>query len=253
MTVTVVDAGGLSGTATESVTVGPIPAPYEVPGTPGTQTIVSFSITNRPFSALYRNELAFYLVGDPNYDIGTLGPGCPDSPTYTEAALTHPSRQVAIPRGSAPGYSAPLVLPAGKHVAFYLVQDATTDIYLSGTFPAPYHGHDQGGRPSVFSLNPAGNDDGYQHVRATTEDADGNAIPPSYGWEDLTGGGDHDFDDLIFTINGTPAAGSGASVGGRVTEQGGGAHGVARDTGDDYQPLFYGVAGGDGLSDVSRG
>ena len=73
------------------------------------------------------------------------------------------------------------------------------------------------------------------------------------GGEDLTGGGDQDFDDLIFTINGTPAAGSGASVGGRVTEKGGGAHGVARDTGDDYQPLFYGVAGGDGLSDVSRG
>jgi uncharacterized delta-60 repeat protein len=202
VTVTVADANGGSTTITQAVSASLPPQPYLIPGLPGSSTTVSFTITNNVFSALYRNELGCYLVDDANYDVGPLGP---KSAGYATAAVGGPSSRVVFPRGAAVGTTVSLVLPAGKLLAFYMVQDATTADFLNGTFPADFgraaHLLEYKDRPNVFFLTADANFDHFQHVRLTQVGSN----PPVYGFEDLTGGGDQDFNDLVFSVGATPA------------------------------------------------
>jgi hypothetical protein len=129
----------------------------------------------------FRNEMGFFIVDDATGRIGNLMPG---DAGYAAAALGG-NRQVLFAQSQGPGQIGQYDLPSGQYLGWYLIQDATTEQWLSQN---PFNQIGQG--PLAFFSYPGANPDGLSHVHYRN----GNEM----AWEDLTGGGDHDYDDLIF-------------------------------------------------------
>ena len=186
-----------------------------------TFTVVTIDLTTFDQSASYRNELGFYLtaadgsVPDPNWPadatkrvlpggVGAVGPAPTNKPAvgYAEAAVVSPSRQVAFARNTTLGRKFQVALDPNTRIAFYGVQDATTDFWLANNRPNVVSGTNV-----FFSIRAANPDFDNQaglttqkaeHFR-TTDLADGKGSL-RYSFEDLDGAGDHDFNDLEFTL-----------------------------------------------------
>jgi len=133
--------------------------------------------------AEFRNELGLYKVDDAQGRIGTLLPG---DPGYTEAALAPNRRQVLFESGQTAGASKKLSLSSQEHFGWYLIQNSTTQRFLERN---PSNSLNRG--PKAFFSYQAANPDNFHHIQRLTDN--------QLAWEDITNGGDRDFDDLIFS------------------------------------------------------
>ncbi|MBE9213126.1 DUF4114 domain-containing protein [Plectonema cf. radiosum LEGE 06105] len=151
-----------------------------IPGQVGQKVTTKFTWTDR--EAAYNNELGLFVVDDATGRIGNL---LPTDPGYAQAALNNGSRQIIFASSETEGAVKNLELPSGKYIGFYLIQNSTTEHFLRQN-PE----NKSGNGPSAFFLFPGANPDQFDHVVE---------LPPDqFAWEDLTGGGDKDFDDLVF-------------------------------------------------------
>ncbi|MCX7892735.1 MAG: Ig-like domain-containing protein, partial [Burkholderiales bacterium] len=157
---------------------------FVAPGERGAVVKIAFEWLFR--EAAYDNEVGIYRVDDLR---GTVAGVAPDEDGYARAALAAGRAQVIFASGERAGAKRELVLEGGGLYALYLVQDGTTARFLREN-PANVPGC---GRLAFFSVVEA-NPDGFDHLRLTRTGASGLEL----AWEDLTGGGDRDFNDVVF-------------------------------------------------------
>lgn len=160
---------------------------YQVPGTSPIDLRFDFVFRE----ATYNSELGYYLVDSASGNIGTLNPG--DS-GYISAAMQQ--AHIIFHSGSnAWTPDAAIHLNGGDILVFFIIQDSTLERFLANN---PNNSLNRG--PLAFfainSLNP----DAFDHLVGFTQ---ANTIYTQFGFEDLTGGGDRDYDDIVYTI--TPA------------------------------------------------
>ncbi|NEP56504.1 MAG: tandem-95 repeat protein, partial [Symploca sp. SIO2G7] len=151
------------------------------PGVAGQTVTTNFNWISR--DAAYNNEMGLYLVDEPSGRIGNLLPG---DPGYAAAALSSERRQVIFESGERAGATESLELPSQSYFGWYLIQNATTQKFLRKN-PE----NQIGGGPLAFFSFSGGNPDDFEHIQVRSE--------RELAWEDLTRGGDRDFDDLVFT------------------------------------------------------
>ncbi|MBT9316451.1 DUF4114 domain-containing protein [Leptothoe spongobia] len=152
-----------------------------IPGDIGQSATLTVDLLSH--SARFRNEMGFFLVDDARGRIGTLKPG---SQGYAAAALSQANRQVVFAKGQDAGAVSQYQIPAGKFLGWYLIQDATTTEFLAQN---PNNQLDKG--PVAFFSYPGANPDGLSHVHFQAAN--------EMVWEDMTGVGDRDYNDLIFS------------------------------------------------------
>jgi hypothetical protein len=156
---------------------------YQVIGDAGQAVKVSFDWTFR--EAGYNNEVGIFRVDDASGRIGTLRPG---DDGYARAALDASRAQVIFASGNGAGAKHDLTLEGGGLYGFYIIQNDTTAHVLACN---PQDRLDHG--PLAFFSTVTANPDGYDHVHATVP-ANGAV---TFSWEDLTWGGDQDFNDVV--------------------------------------------------------
>jgi hypothetical protein len=157
---------------------------YQVPGSGVTTFRADFVYR----LASYNNELAFFAVDTQSGAIGSLHPG---DQGYLAAAFGRAT--IVFPSGSnasSPDFVSDLA--GGKILVFFIVQDSTLARLLSNN-PT----NDPSKSPLAFFsldvLNPDHTDHfiGYKNM---------NANVTQFGFEDLTGGGDMDYDDVVYNV-----------------------------------------------------
>ncbi len=173
---------GSGGTTT---VIDPVEGVFLAPGLAGGTVRVAFEWTLR--DAGYNNELGIYRVDDvlgriDGMDIGDAG--------YARAALAAGRAQVVFASGLGTGATAELDLDGGGLYAFYLVQNDTTERLR--TFNPDNLAN---GGPTAFFSIVAGNTDGIDHLHELSTGPSGVQL----AWEDLTGGGDRDYNDVVFS------------------------------------------------------
>jgi len=159
---------------------------FQVGGTPGEAVRLQFDWTFR--EAQFKNEVGVLRVDDA---MGTVNGVRPGDPGYAQQALTHAERQVLFSRSEKVGKGVDLSLQAGDYWVFYLIQDSTREDWLAEN---PDNRLD--GETIAFFSVTAANPDQFNHVQRT-ELGDGMV---QLAWEDLTGGGDQDFNDVVFNV-----------------------------------------------------
>jgi hypothetical protein len=160
---------------------------FQVPST-GVQSL-TYDFVFR--EASYNNELGYFLVDDSQGSIDSKKPG---EDGYLSAALQR--SHVIFPSGSyanTPDQS--ISVKSGAIFAFFIVQNNTL-INLVQFNPNNEVSKSPVAFFSINSLNPDGADHfvGYISTKGT------NPIT-QFGFEDLTGGGDADYDDVVFDIH----------------------------------------------------
>jgi lysophospholipase L1-like esterase len=118
--------------------------------------------------AAYDNSYGFYAVDDLSGKIGGLNPG---DPGYAAAAIAN---QLYLAAG----------LTNGLLLAPFLIADGTAAQFL-----AQNANNQQGQGPIAYFAYQGANPDGVDHVRLLGDN--------TFGFEDLSGGGDRDFNDLV--------------------------------------------------------
>ncbi|NJR75854.1 MAG: DUF4114 domain-containing protein, partial [Scytonema sp. CRU_2_7] len=151
-----------------------------VPGQRGQKVTTKFTWTQR--EAAFNNELGLFIVDDPTGRIGNL---LPQDPGYAQAALTSKSRQVVFASGQTQGAVNNLELPSQAYIGFYLIQNSTSQQFLSQNPQNQIH---QG--PSAFFFFPSANPNQFDHIIELSSN--------QLAWEDQTNGGDRDYNDLVF-------------------------------------------------------
>lgn len=155
-----------------------------------------FTLLSR--SAAFANELGMFLVDDEHGRIGNLRPG--DS-GYLQAALAPDRRTVLFSPQQQAGATATRDLPLGAMFGIYVVSNGTTEQILAHN-PQNHAGKR---RPNVFFSFVQANPDGIDHFRWLNS--------TDVGVEDKYGGGDRDYDDLIFRVEIVERPGSPPIVG----------------------------------------
>ena len=172
---------------------------FAVPGATTDRVSISFDLTGK--AGGFKNEIAVYKVQDDSGRVNGLAPG--DS-GYAAAAFAN--SQLVFARGGKVGAHREFVFAGGDRLAFVLVQNQTL-ARLWDRNPNDL----ATGRPLGFFSFDNANPDRFAHVR-DQRFVDGSR---QFSWEDLTGGGDQDFNDLVFHARVTGAvalpAPSGAS------------------------------------------
>ncbi|MFM6643375.1 MAG: putative Ig domain-containing protein [Microcystis panniformis] len=128
----------------------------------------------------FQNEMGYYLVDTPDGEINGIKPG---DQGYLAAALIGDRHQVIFASGKAFD-SKTFNVPSGKYLGWYLVANGTTEQAIAKAENAP---------PVFFSFA-AANEDGLNHVHAQQDSQ-------TWAWEDFWGGGDRDFNDLVFRFS----------------------------------------------------
>jgi len=127
-------------------------------------------VVNR--SAAYHDSFGFYAIDDPTGRIGNLNPG---DPGYAQAAV---SQRLDLTVG----------LPGGKILAPFLIANGTPEEFLAKN-PNNQPGQ---GKLAYFPYLGA-NPDQVDHLRLFGDNV--------FGFEDLFGGGDRDYNDLLVQVN----------------------------------------------------
>ncbi|MCZ8036898.1 MAG: DUF4114 domain-containing protein [Microcystis sp. LE17-20A] len=128
----------------------------------------------------FPNEMGYYLVDTPDGEINGIKPG---DQGYLDAALSGDRHQVIFASGK--GFdSKTFNVPSGKYLGWYLVANGTTEQAIAKGENAP----------PVFFSYAAANEDGLNHVHAQQDSQ-------TWAWEDFWGGGDRDFNDLVFRFS----------------------------------------------------
>ena len=137
--------------------------------------------------AEYNNEVGVFVVDE----LGRVDGIAPDNKGFAKAALGSASRQILFNSGNSAGNWRELTFAGGSYLAFYLIQNDTSANWLV------QNASNTVGQQSLafFSLQGA-NSDGFDHSQSTHL---GNGIW-RINWEDLTGGGDRDFNDVVFNV-----------------------------------------------------
>jgi RHS repeat-associated protein len=160
-------------------------APLAVPGQPGSTISTTFSLVGA--SAGSPDELGMFVV-DAQGRVAGRDPG---EPGYAQAALRDSSSRILFAQGAAPGNTLTVNLPAGSFLAFYLVQQKTTQRQLVHN-PADQLGL----KPMVYFSLPQANPDLFNHVQLRANN--------QFAFEDQTGGGSDDpanFNDLVVQVD----------------------------------------------------
>ena len=148
----------------------------------GSTVQADFVINNE---AAYHNFAGFYTVDDVTGRVGNLEPG---DPGYAQAAL---QRSVTDYDRSTPTKTAQL--PGGTLLAPFLIANATRQDFLS------QNPTDQAGNgPKAYFAYIGANPDKVDHVRLLGDN--------KFGFEDLYGGGDRDFNDIVLQVKNIHAA-----------------------------------------------
>lgn len=145
---------------------------------------VSLAMVSR--DAGYFNEVGLYKVDNSDGRIGNLMPG---DNGYAAAALA-PERVVATL--GVLGTDTTAAIEPGSFIGSYLIQNGTTQRFLQKNSRNRTHK-----TPLAFFSFTDSNPDQFDHVQTSTRE-DGSI---NLAWEDLTGGGDQDFDDLIVNVS----------------------------------------------------
>jgi hypothetical protein len=165
---------------------------YVVPGAVGTPQQVAFTYTSA--QSAFQSEYGYFKVDNANGAIGGLLPGAAG---YFAAAMAR--RQIVFARGSAVQASTTINANGGEFLVMYLVQNNTSANLMTSN---PTNAR-TGSTVAFFSLTGA-NPDTFAHVSSADDALASQAI---YGWEDLTGGGDRDYNDVVISLraaNSTP-------------------------------------------------
>jgi hypothetical protein len=166
--------------------IGSTQGVFQVGGTPGEAVRLQFDWTFR--EAQFKNEVGVLRVDDA---MGTVNGVRPGDPGYAQQALTSAERQVLFSRDEKVGKGVDLSLQGGDYWVFYLIQDSTRADWLAEN---PDNRLD--GETIAFFSVTAANPDQFNHVQRT-DLGDGMV---QLAWEDLTGGGDQDFNDVVFNV-----------------------------------------------------
>ena len=156
-----------------------------MPGDPPDRVALRFTWTFR--DARFNNELGVIRVDDAAGSIGGIRPG---DPRYLSTAAAAGRMKVVFRSGESAGIRREIHLRGGEQFIVYFVQDRSTAVAL-----ARNAANRPGRTPRIFFAEPAANPDRSEHVRVA--DRDGVL---TLAWEDLLGGGDRDFNDMVLTI-----------------------------------------------------
>jgi VCBS repeat-containing protein len=174
---------------------------YQVAGNAGITTSLNFVFAER--HAAYNNEIGVYRVDDAAGRIGALNPG---DAGYAQAALAADRATVIFASGASQGLSKTLFVAAGQFYGIYLIQNASTTAWRRLN---PENKTTK--TPQAFFSVQAANSDHFDHLKTScATDKAGNA-GLTLKWEDLTGGGDHDYDDAIINVKGFKADSTGTA------------------------------------------
>ncbi len=166
---------------------------FRVAGAAGEPVRVELNWTFR--EALYNNEVGIYRVAAQDGRVGDLLPGAAG---YAKAALAAGNAQVVFASGASAGAHFELQLEGGALYAFYVIQNGKTSTFLASN---PDNRLD-GGTLAFFSIAGA-NPDGFDHLHAEIQPQTGLL---ALRWEDLTRGGDADYNDVVMTGIGLAAS-----------------------------------------------
>jgi hypothetical protein len=155
----------------------------------------------------YDNEVGLYFVDDAEGRVDGLAPG---DAGYAYVALAEGNRVLLRPNGARGAATSPVPLTPGARYGFYLVQNDSYERWA-----AMNSGNALTKGPLTFFSFVEANTDGVEHVRPVARGG--------VGFEDLTGGGDLDFDDFVAGISPTkppvpPVPPSPAGFDGRTIE-----------------------------------
>jgi hypothetical protein len=160
---------------------------------------VQFSLSQR--KAAFINEIGVFVVSD---DKGTVNGVAPGTEGYMQAALTQ-SRVIfsSLSERASAGinFVRQLTFKAGERLGFYLVANNTTSSVDTTS-----------SSDNIFFSLSSCNTDKFDHVRVK----DNGKSSFDLAWEDLKGGGDKDFNDLVLKmeiVKTPPALGSGLQGG----------------------------------------
>src|SRR5262249_24886290 len=115
-------------------------------------------------------------------------------PGYAQAALAADNFQVIFHSGQGQGAQTQITLAGGGFYSFYFIQNGSTADFLARN-PADSLNR---GPVAVFSEPAANPDNQFDHLRVIPSSTQSQTL---FTWEDSTFGGDHDFNDMEFTIN----------------------------------------------------
>jgi large repetitive protein len=157
-----------------------------VPGSSSEKVNLSFQWTER--NAAFNNEIGVFVVDAQ----GRVNGIDPSSPKYAQTALSSSTRKVIFTTGEGAGNWEDLSFQGGEHLAFYLIQNSSTDVWLRCN---PNNQLDS--QPVAFFSVNGSNPDGFDHVNSENLGRGNWRLR----WEDVAGGGDQDFNDVVFTVS----------------------------------------------------
>ncbi|WP_374663339.1 tandem-95 repeat protein [Ramlibacter sp.] len=166
---------------------------FKVAGPAGSTTTLTFDFTSR--EASYDNEIGLFRVDDADGRIGNL---MPNDAGYAKAALASNRAIVIFASGADEGAVKTVTLTGGQFVGTYLIQDGTTSKWRHK------NPNNQTSKEPVafFSLAQANPDGDFDHIKADWSVDSAGRPTLAIRWEDLTGGGDRDYDDAVITATG---------------------------------------------------
>jgi cyclophilin family peptidyl-prolyl cis-trans isomerase/uncharacterized lipoprotein YehR (DUF1307 family) len=155
---------------------------YVVPGTPGSSQSLTSSLISTESS--FHNEVGYYVVDDLAGHIGALAPG---DAGWAQAAIN--AKHVLVTTTQTKGATTNVSVLGGQILGYYLIQDNTSTEFL-----AKNPTNSKTVAPVAFFSFTAANPDGVNHMQSVGDDSGGRAV---FSWEDLTGGGDSDYNDIV--------------------------------------------------------
>ncbi len=151
-----------------------------------TGKIIAINFSGVGAEAAYRNYAGFYRVEDTQGTvIDTDGKSyAPKDPGYLNAALRRSQVKDEGVQLDRNGLSTPTSLKGGYIYAPFLIANGSVNDVLSRNGATT---------PQVYFDYMSANADGFQHTKSLGAN--------KFGFEDLYGGGDKDYNDLVFTVN----------------------------------------------------
>ncbi|MFM6077440.1 MAG: DUF4114 domain-containing protein, partial [Dolichospermum sp.] len=141
--------------------------------------------------ANYNNFVGFYQVTGENGGIDTNGDGqadiLPGEAGYIQAAINKRISDINLSVNDGGTATSSAILPSGSILVPFLIVNGTPDALLDSN---------SNNDPNIYFTFLGANSDGVDHVRML-----GNN---TFGFEDMPGGGDKDFNDIIVKVNLTP-------------------------------------------------
>lgn len=156
---------------------------FTIEGSQG-QAQLQVQLTNRETEHI--NEVGVFVVDDDSGKINGVAPG---EVGYQQAAINRAQALFSVPPNRqplSPDLSSQLSLNVGTHLGFYLVSNSTIAAVQAG----------QTSLENVFFFTPEANTDNFDHLQVSELGISSFSL----AWEDLVGGGDADFNDMLLNV-----------------------------------------------------